>query len=119
MPYEMNGAIRLYHRDLARFRQAHVVEQQAEPKHRMKSAKTVQMSFQDHNLRQPSEITSLLWYLREALIYKWGGYHMLPKKDIAILAPDIWHVSFVNKEEGKEKFTPVSHAHPDLAKLLV
>ena len=65
---------------------------------KVKSRKTVQMSFSDHNLRDPSEIAPLLHYLRDCLIYKYGGYHWRPAKDIGILHRHSWHVSFANNE---------------------
>ena len=114
----INGVIRLYKRDLARFGEAHAVEKKAAPGHKLKSAKTVQMSFEEHRLRHPSEISSLLWYLRASIIYKFGGYNMRPSSDIAILAPDHWHVSFANNEAGKENMTPCSRANPDLSRLI-
>ena len=114
----INRVIRLFNRDSARLQRSIEIEKENAPGHKLKSPKTVQMSFQDHNLRHPSEIYSLLWYLRESIIYKWGGYNMRPTKQIAILSPAHWHVSFANKEEGKEKWTPVSRANPDFSRLI-
>ena len=62
-------------------------------------------------LREPSEVTSLLWYLRERLILQHSAWHMKPKKDIGTLSKARWHVTFVNRIDERERvFMPCVEA---------
>ena len=61
-------------------------------------------------LREPSEVKSLLYYLREDLISRQGAWCMTPKEDVRILGSSQWHVTFRDKDDSSSAFMPVEQA---------
>ena len=108
---------RIRERDLQRVHQAQKLEKTSRS-YRCKTWQVVQMSFFNHNLKDHSEIITLLHYLRDYVIYKCGGFYMKPRKDIGILPPARWHCSFADTMPGHDDRTPVEMAAPEHAKLV-
>ena len=53
----------------------------------------VHVQLKDGRIVKDSEIGTLLHYLQQLLIYRFGAYHMKPRTDIALLGCDSWHIT--------------------------
>ena len=51
------------------------------------------------NLSEDSEAYSFMWLLWDRLKYRFGVQHFLPRKNVALLTPDAWHMT-PQVEEG-------------------
>ena len=59
-------------------------------------------------LHDDTELFSLLWVLRDRLIYRWGAECMKPRKNIALLTPDRWHITPQADELGRVPLIAIS-----------
>ena len=82
---------RVRQRDLQRIAEAERLEATSRS-HRCKTWQVVQMSFADHNLKEHSEIITLLHYLRDYIVHKCGGFYMQPRS-IGGFRYDTWKPS--------------------------
>ena len=69
---------RIRDRDQGRLQEAMDLEMTSRS-HRCRTWQVVQMSVDDRNLKDHSDIIPLLHYLRDYIIYKCGGFYMKPR----------------------------------------
>ena len=53
----------------------------------------VDILLRDAAVSQHSEARSLLHYLRELLVFKFGAYYMRPMQDVGLHGEDSWHIT--------------------------
>jgi hypothetical protein len=91
-PAFVKGVCAIYwRRDRKRMLRAHEIEEESRPKYHEKGA--MEIFLRDTAVSKCSEVRSLLHYLHEMLVFKWGVYHMQPTEDLGLHNEDSWHVT--------------------------
>jgi len=52
------------------------------------------------NVCRTGELTALLWVLRDRLVHRWGCFYRQPRRNIAILSKEAWHITPPTAAEG-------------------
>ena len=78
-------------RDVGRVNKAHTMEKEGRPKYGLRGK--IEVLLRESKVCQTSELKTLLHYLREHLVFKWGVHHMLPSKDLGLHSEHSWHVT--------------------------
>ena len=82
---------RYHHRDHDRLQEALRIEAKCQPKRAAEDS--VEILVKDTRVSDCSQIRSLLHYLREMLVYKFGVHHMEPRADVRVCTEESWHVT--------------------------
>ena len=82
---------RYHDRDAKRLHQAHHIESKCRPSYANESD-TLEIRLDKERVVE-SEVGSLLHYLRELLVYKFGVYHLKPRKELGLHNEASWHVT--------------------------
>ena len=91
-PQVMKAVCARYHdRDLGRVNKARAMEEEGRPKYGLHGK--IEVLLRDSKVGKTSELKTLLHYLREHLVLKWGVHHMLPSKDLGLHSEHSWHVT--------------------------
>ena len=80
-----------WYRDCNRYFHAEEIERLSRPKHNEEGS--VEILLREGRVSECSEVRSLLHYLRELLVFKFGAFHMTPGNDVELLSENKWHVT--------------------------
>ena len=70
---------------------ASAIEEEGRPKYALPGM--VEVLLRESKVDKTSELKSLLYYLREMLVFKYGVHHMHPPEDLGLHSEDSWHVT--------------------------
>ena len=91
-PEVMKAACQKYYdRDLERIEKARAIENVGRPKYALPGM--VEVLLRESKVDKTSELSSLLHYAREVLVFRFGVYYMRPSKDLGLHSKDTWHVT--------------------------
>ena len=80
-----------YDRDVNRYRKARAMEDEIRPKYALQGM--IEVLLRGSKVHRTSELKSLLYYLREMLVFKYGVHHMHPPEDLGLHNEESWHVT--------------------------
>ena len=97
--------IKYHHRDHGRLQVARNIEAKSRPKRPVTGS--VEIFLRATGVSECSEISPLLHYLREMLVFKFGVNHMEPCEDVRVCTKESWHVTpqtngLFAKRQGKD-----------------
>ena len=70
---------------------ARAMEEEGRPKYGLH--RKIEVLLRESKVGKTSELKTLLHYLREHLVFKWGVHHMLPSEDLGLHSEHSWHVT--------------------------
>ena len=98
---EQELIVKMWHRDRGRLNQALKIESESTCWSQGATVTDmIPIGLSDSKVARESEISSLLHYLRELLLFKHGVYHVEPRKEVFVLDAKSWHVSPQESENG-------------------